>query len=150
MFPHSEICGSKLICSSPQLIAACHVLHRLLMPRHSPCALVHLTVLLELYEFFVYCLPLYGKTSISHCSVFKVHRRNYLCYSLPNKFESSPLWCCSFFIKSHARFACSLVNALTTAHCHYQLFMSFLCDVKSLGGPRWTRTTDLTLIRRAL
>jgi hypothetical protein len=42
-FPHSEICGSKLICSSPQLIAACHVLHRLLMPRHSPCALISLT-----------------------------------------------------------------------------------------------------------
>ena len=41
--PHSEICGSKDICSSPQLIAACHVLHRLLMPRHSPCALFSLT-----------------------------------------------------------------------------------------------------------
>ena len=41
-FPHSEICGSKLICSSPQLIAACHVLHRLLMPRHSLCALLRL------------------------------------------------------------------------------------------------------------
>ena len=70
-FPHSEICGSKAICASPQLIAACHVLHRLLMPRHSPCALVHLTVLLESYEFFLFTL-LYGKTSISHCSVFKV------------------------------------------------------------------------------
>ena len=42
-FPHSEICGSKLMCSSPQLIAACRVLHRLLMPRHSPCALISLT-----------------------------------------------------------------------------------------------------------
>ena len=42
-FPHSEICGSMLMCSSPQLIAACHVLHRLLMPRHSPCALFSLT-----------------------------------------------------------------------------------------------------------
>ena len=42
MFPHSEIRGSKLICSSPRLIAACHVLHRLLMPRHSLCALVRL------------------------------------------------------------------------------------------------------------
>ena len=41
--PHSEICGSKDICSSPQLIAACHVLLRLLMPRHSPCALSSLT-----------------------------------------------------------------------------------------------------------
>ena len=46
-FPHSEICGSKLICSSPQLIAACHVLHRLLMPRHSPYALVRLNFLLR-------------------------------------------------------------------------------------------------------
>ena len=33
-FPHSEICGSKPIRGSPQLIAAYHVLHRLSMPRH--------------------------------------------------------------------------------------------------------------------
>ena len=31
------------MCSSPRLIAACHDLHRLLMPRHSPCALYSLT-----------------------------------------------------------------------------------------------------------
>ena len=43
VFPHSYISGSKLICSSPKLIAAYHVLHRLLMPRHSPCALCSLT-----------------------------------------------------------------------------------------------------------
>ena len=42
-FPHSEICGSIVICTFPQLIAACHVLLRLLMPRHSPCALLRLT-----------------------------------------------------------------------------------------------------------
>ena len=42
-FPHSEISGSWPICGSPKLIAACHVLHRLLMPRHSPCALINLT-----------------------------------------------------------------------------------------------------------
>ena len=41
-FPHSDIRGSKLMCSSPRLFAACHVLHRLLMPRHSPYALVRL------------------------------------------------------------------------------------------------------------
>ena len=32
------------ICSSPWLIAACHVLRRLLMPRHSPCARSSLTL----------------------------------------------------------------------------------------------------------
>jgi hypothetical protein len=44
-FPHSEIVGSKLAHSSPTLIAACHVLHRLYMPRHPPNALTsHLRV----------------------------------------------------------------------------------------------------------
>ena len=42
-FPHSEIPGSKPMCGSPRLIAACHVLLRLSMPRHSPCALSSLT-----------------------------------------------------------------------------------------------------------
>ena len=37
--PHSEIHGSGDICSSPWLIAACHVLLRLREPRHPPCAL---------------------------------------------------------------------------------------------------------------
>ena len=42
--PHSDICGSRLICSSPQLFAAYHVFHRLLVPRHPPCALHSLTI----------------------------------------------------------------------------------------------------------
>ena len=47
-FPHSEIPGSKDVCSSPRLIAAYHVFHRLPVPRHSPCALCSLTVCLSL------------------------------------------------------------------------------------------------------
>ena len=39
--PHSEIPGSKVICTSPELFAACHVFRRLLKPRHPPSALVH-------------------------------------------------------------------------------------------------------------
>ena len=42
-FPHSDICGSGLICSSPQLFAAYHVFRRLSVPRHPPCALSCLT-----------------------------------------------------------------------------------------------------------
>ena len=38
-FPHSDISGSQDICSSPKLFAAYHVFHRLLVPRHPPCAL---------------------------------------------------------------------------------------------------------------
>ncbi len=43
-FPHSEILGSQPVCGSPKLIAAYHVLHRLLAPRHSPYALSSLTI----------------------------------------------------------------------------------------------------------
>ena len=37
--PHSEIHGSKVVCTSPWLIAAYHVFRRLPEPRHPPCAL---------------------------------------------------------------------------------------------------------------
>ena len=40
--PHSDIHGSTLARSSPWLFAACHVLHRLLTPRHPPNALASL------------------------------------------------------------------------------------------------------------
>ena len=38
-FPHSDTPGSPLAGSSPRLFAAGRVLHRLLSPRHPPCAL---------------------------------------------------------------------------------------------------------------
>jgi hypothetical protein len=41
-FPHSEISGSKIAPISPKLIAGCHVLHRLSVPRHPPNALLSL------------------------------------------------------------------------------------------------------------
>ena len=42
-FPHSDISGSQPICGSPKLFAAYHVFHRLLVPRHPPCALLRFT-----------------------------------------------------------------------------------------------------------
>ena len=52
-FPHSEITGSKDICSSPMLIAAYHVFHRLLVPRHPPYALYSLIILSYKNELFL-------------------------------------------------------------------------------------------------
>ena len=46
-FPHSDISGSRDICSSPKLFAAYHVFHRLLVPRHPPYALSSMTNLLS-------------------------------------------------------------------------------------------------------
>ena len=42
--PHSDIHGSKPARGSPWLFAACHVLHRLLVPRHPPNALIALEI----------------------------------------------------------------------------------------------------------
>ena len=68
-FPHSEICGLSDICSCPQLIAACHVLRRLLVPRHPPCALLHLTFCLSFVRFATLLLTSCG-THISEYAPF--------------------------------------------------------------------------------
>ena len=52
-FPHSDIPGSKPVCGFPRLIAAYHVLHRLLAPRHPPYALSSLTIKLTQHAFIV-------------------------------------------------------------------------------------------------
>ena len=54
--PHSEIHGSKLILSSPWLIAEYHVFHRLLLPRHSPNALLALDLIQKKKDLRLYGL----------------------------------------------------------------------------------------------
>jgi hypothetical protein len=55
--PHSEIPGSKRACRSPRHIAACHVLHRLSVPRHPPSTLSNLTIkCLDLMRSAASCL----------------------------------------------------------------------------------------------
>ena len=44
-FPIRASAGHRLFSASPRLIAAVHALHRLLVPRHPPCALTILTVI---------------------------------------------------------------------------------------------------------
>ena len=54
---HSDVCGSPIICISPQLFAACHVLRRQISPRHPPYALSILT-----YVFYLdFCFFFPGK-----------------------------------------------------------------------------------------
>src|ERR1043165_2565139 len=55
-FPIRRSRGQRLVSTSPGLIAAAHVLHRLSAPRHPPCALV---LLIE-------------KNTFHHYGVFKV------------------------------------------------------------------------------
>src|SRR5437867_93469 len=67
-FPHSDIPGSKPVCGSPRLIAAYHVLRRLLVPRHPPCALSSLTGIFT--KVLPLCLP-----SVSYSIVKELARR---------------------------------------------------------------------------
>src|SRR5438094_7119660 len=46
-FPIRESAGHGLFSASPRLIAAVHALLRLLVPRHPPCALPILTVMIR-------------------------------------------------------------------------------------------------------
>jgi hypothetical protein len=50
-FPIRRSPGQSLLGGSPELIAACHVLHRLLTPGHPPCALIRLTTTQRMKEF---------------------------------------------------------------------------------------------------
>ena len=69
-FPHSEISGSKGARASPDLIAACHVLHRLSTPRHPSEALMRLIVLSKTHAWLCAGQPL-GKSGRRHtCALY--------------------------------------------------------------------------------
>ncbi len=71
-FPHSDISGSMDICSSPKLFAAYHVFHRLLVPRHPPCALSCMTNLTSKDGFFQVhtCIALHALVSANFFTLF--------------------------------------------------------------------------------
>ena len=111
-FPHSDICGSMDICSSPQLFAAYHVFLRLLVPRHPPCALISLTITL-----------LHSVATVGRSELFSVCNLRYLCLLL-NDF--------SFFLRI---FRCaSDVLKLACSFLYKHLFLdisvcSFQCTI---------------------
>ena len=75
--PHSDIPGSMRICHSPELFAACHVLHRLLVPRHSPCALFCLTFLRSLCGFSLQKEVIFFLAP-QNCSIYTRKQKNLL------------------------------------------------------------------------
>ena len=123
-FPHSEIRGSQDICSSPRLFAAYHVFHRLSVPRHPPCALSCLTFSLHSVaaSLFASCVLFYLIAS----AIF------FWSVNLSRLTDTSDVFSLFLWIFS-IRFS------------RYVLHKMNVCN-----GLKWTRTTDLTLIRRAL
>ena len=103
-FPNSEIRGSKLIYSSPQLIAVCHVLRRLPMPRHSPYALLRL-------NFLAY-LPVCCASSLANncCFLFAFLQK----CSFPTFRKDLSFLTCLFSIICFASFLYSVFNELVS------------------------------------
>ena len=74
-FPHSEILGSKVILTSPKLIAEYHVLHRLLLPRHPPNALFALDLIQKEQRSFYEIGPFVRPISIKSILYSLILRR---------------------------------------------------------------------------
>ena len=161
-FPHSEIAGSKDICSSPTLIAAYHVFRRLSVPRHPPCALCSMTT-------SMYSVTLMGRSCLWLKMCFINKKFDYL------RFDVLSFSICSFqgtcmssltFYSSFLKHFVALENlrfSRSRAFCKYSLrpvpSVSSKLDScsspssvlsKSFRGDNEIRTRDLLLARQAL
>ena len=146
-FPHSDICGSLPVCGSPQLFAAYHVFLRPLSAKASalcPFLLNHgismpaFSRLAWRYSGFLCFLSLF----LSRCVLVP----HFLC--LPAR----------FFVSSSVVLSIFYRLKISGCFCFYILCSGFSSIRFSryrfwrlpASGLKWTRTTDLTLIRRAL
>ena len=173
-FPHSDTHGLTGICPSPWLFAACRVFLRLLVPRHPPCALISLTSLaaflaagciaLQPGQFWFFpwfsCLLLLCFSCFSSSgSSFRLRRprlslsRRLLSFSDLIRVFFVPVFGFQGTIRAFPALPAALAGfpsfrpsglkwALPAALAGFPSFRP--------SGLKWTRTTDLTLIRRAL
>ena len=137
-FPNSDICGSGLICSSPQLFAACHVLRRLPMPRHSLCALFSLNFSDNISRYCPRFLVIdsFELVTFFRLAIFVVSFTNLNGKTFISVLFTNPVWFFSII--------CSFAYSVFNEHLIPRVFFS------GIGRPGWTRTIDLALIRRAL
>ena len=164
--PHSEIFGSKPVCGSPKLIAAYHVLHRRPAPRHPPYALSSLTTAFTLLETLQSCTTFPSRFSkdlrlsmIRGCfdpqwrpARRHLHPRGGAALDVTarpspkreGRALTSPPRPVSPGGADRARTGDLLVANQALSQLSYSPGRS------RSGGPKWIRTTDLTVISRAL
>ena len=142
-FPHSDISGSMHICCSPKLIAAYRVLHRLPMPRHSPCALFRLN-----YS------PLAFANFVPYMSIAnRFFSRSLIVIQLPACTEkpfSTTLKLSFLFVFNDSSVFRLFSQTSICLLFLYSVFNVHSVDFHLLGGLKWIRTIDLALNRRAL
>ena len=161
-FPIRKSPDITLIYSSPRLIAVSHVLLRLLMPRHSPYALFCLNFsclsfannccfgfMKKLAEFppsfhSTVCRPF---MTAKNCSA----NHSVGVFALLISSER-PIFRFVFLTQLSVRFFFCLIRFSMTIWKFLTTCMVLPCftAAPAAGGLKWTRTTDLALIRRAL
>ena len=154
------------MCSSPKLFAAYHVFHRLSVPRHPPCALLCLTSLVPALSLRKRRLPPVrasvrgGRLHALACAFFFRFRLS----RLPEPelaFVLGESACPYLYIRTFRILDVVFSWNLIKKTFYYVQFSRYIFRFrpkafpffpKSLLGTglKWTRTTDLTLIRRAL
>ena len=166
--PHSEISGSKRICRSPKLIAAYHVLHRLLAPRHPLCALKSLIPCLK--SATRTCPPLAGIRRFPRFAGLATgHNRFRHCWRSRRFAVKIDVFGNQNIFKDHVRTARGISPAFQS-FCSQSNHISLHMDVKERtlsqeleplrscgktvcvenGGPDRTRTYDPRLIKAVL
>ena len=150
------------ICSYPWLFAAYHVLHRLLVPRHSPYALSSLTK--KSWKASSYCVILhlknssmYTRTSPDFLVWIPYNTRFWVFFTL-RRLILFLIWfnLTVFCILRFHCFSTSTFELLSSSSSLPFLIYLYIFQcakvnlVFTFGGLKWNRTIDLTLIRRAL
>ena len=145
-FPHSDIRGSKIALVSPRLFAECHVLHRLLSPRHPPDAL---NVFLILCACII--LPIIHETFVSVKSI------SLICSIYPSFFRMIVYHVKLKTIFKHQKIQCLICTSysllLTTRHPKTQMTKLFLFNSyvqRNSGGDKEDRTPDLRVANASL
>ena len=110
---HSEILGSRVICTYPRLNAAYHVLHRLQEPRHPPYALSYLLSVPQLLrevsaesctfgDFLVFLVVLVSLEKFSRFLPLLLNK--FARFSFGHTASRKP-FCCPIFQRSFATFS---------------------------------------------
>ena len=155
-FPHSDIHGSMPACGSPWLFAAYRVLLRQSVPRHPPCALICLISSPKrpfIRATYSLSLPAFALRFRSF-----VPPRNPLAFACSFRASGSSRstllfgeWRVVSRLQCSCFFLCSFQGAIFRLFpSPRSAFASRASVLRRYGGLKWTRTTDLALIRRVL
>jgi hypothetical protein len=140
------------MCRSPKLIAACHVLLRLLEPRHSLCALISL-ILIQIMSLALLFLSVYSSSRLAPVGLETAHHGLTLGYRLR--------FCLTQGLNGLRRSEHEIVFFLTlypVCSCQrtgwFQWGAMVFSRIRKFwlggGGPCWTRTSDPRLIKAVL